>query len=119
MGRSHPPLGISVVSIIWLLMGLLNGVQIVQLVTTGPVSSAILLPLSLVSGLSIAYLVVGIGLWKTHSWAWKGAIVLAVIGIVGSFLQQPVGLLVALLLLCVGIYLIIERDQFLSSEGAI
>ncbi|WP_135662718.1 hypothetical protein [Halorhabdus rudnickae] len=119
MDRSHPPLGISVVSVIWLLMGLLNGVQIVQLVTTGPVPSEILLPLGLISGLSIAYLVVGIGLWKTRSWAWKGAIVLAVIGIIGSFIQQPVGLFVALLLLCVGIYLILERDQFLSGEGAI
>ncbi|WJK64924.1 hypothetical protein [Halobacterium salinarum] len=119
MDRSHPPLGISVVSVIWLLMGLLNGAQTVRVVTTGPVSSELLLPLGLVSGVSIAYLVVGIGLWRTRSWAWKGAIVLAVIGIVGSFLQQPVGLLIALLLLCVGGYLILERDQFLSAEGAV
>lgn len=117
MARS-PPIGISVVSVIWLLLGLLNGIQIVRLVTTGPVSSEILLPLGLISGLSIAYLVVGIGLLKTHSWAWKGALVLATVGIIGGFLQQPMGLLVALLLLCVGVYLILERDHFLSTEVA-
>jgi len=113
MDRSTPPIGISVVSVIWFLLGLVNGAQTIQLVTGGPLSAAILLPLGLISGLSMAYFVVAIGLWKTRAWAWKAALVLAVIGIVGSFLQQPVGLLVALLLLSVGIYLVLERDRFL------
>ncbi|MGQ3330084.1 hypothetical protein [Halorubrum sp. FL23] len=116
MDRSHFPLGISVVSVIWLLIALLNGVQIVQVVIAGPVSSEVLVLLGLIGGLSVAYLVVGVGLWRTRSWAWKSALALAVIGIAGSFLQQPPAIFIALLLLCVGIYLVIEREQFLAGE---
>ncbi|ELY72777.1 hypothetical protein C488_14802 [Natrinema pellirubrum DSM 15624] len=70
------------------------------------------MPITLIITLSIAYVAVGVGLWKTRSWAWKGALAFVVVGIVTSLVQGVLGLPIAVLLLLVGIYLVLRREVF-------
>jgi len=118
MNRPGTPIGIKIVCLVWVLFALLNIIQIGQVLSTTRLSGELLIPIGLITVLSVAYIVVSIGLWKTRTWAWKGAIGLVVIGSVTALLQGIFGLPIGFLLVLVGIYLVIRRDVFTAGTTA-
>lgn len=118
MDRSRPPVGIKVICAIWALLAILNLVQVAQILAVVPLSNGILLSMSLITSLSAGYLIVSYGLWKTYSWAWKGAIGLVIVGGGSALVEGVSGAPLFLLMTLVGIYLVLRRESFLTVPSA-
>lgn len=117
MARPSPPSGVKVVSVVWALFALRNIVQLGQMVASTSLSTAVLLPISLIAVLSAAYILVGIGLWRTRLWALRGALGLAAVGGITGLLQGVAGLPVTVLMALVGVYLVVRRDVFTAGTS--
>ncbi|MCU4742613.1 hypothetical protein OB955_24780 [Halobacteria archaeon AArc-m2/3/4] len=116
MGRSSPPLGSKVICIVFGLFALLNGVQLVEIILTGPLTVGVGVASFSIALLSVGYAVVGIGLWRTRSWAWKATYVLLAVAILSTLAQQPVDFLLVLLFVLIGVYLYAQRDLYIGSS---
>lgn len=112
MVRLSTPSGVKVVSVVWVLFALLNIVQLGRMMTSTSLSTALLISISLITVLSAAYVLVGIGLWRTRLWAWRGAVGLAAVGGITGVLQGVSGLPVVVLMVLVGVYLVVRRNVF-------
>ena len=111
------PIGVAILAILVILIGVLFLVgALAILFLSGFVALAGFLPFGALGGIvgiillivALLWIAVGLGLWHLRSWAWRLAIIVMVLSIIGGIAAPP-SIIIPLIIL---IYLVLVRHHF-------